>query len=429
MNLDLTTDPALRSWVPVPGESDFPIQNLPLGIFRRPGDEPRLGVAIGESLIDLRALAEGGLLEGIAPRARDVFCAPTLNEFLAAGRLVWRATRERLSGWLREGDRTLHDAGLARAVVERRDATMLLPIAVADYVDFYSSLEHATNLGRILRPTGEPLLPNWRYIPIGYHGRAATVVVDDTPVRRPRGQLKPGDAPPEFEPSRALDFELELAFVTGDGPAPPSGIPVACARDYIFGVALLNDWSARDIQAWEYQPLGPFLGKSFATSLSPWIVSLDALEPFRVAGPLQEPPALPHLATDGPEAFDIALEVTLSSQAMRAANVAAQTICRTNFRSMYWNMSQQLAHVSSNGARVRAGDLYGSGTISGDDPGSYGSMIELTWRGARPLALADGTTRAFLNDGDEVVMRGWCAAPGCARIGLGEVRGRIEPSR
>jgi fumarylacetoacetase len=429
VSLDATTDPALRSWVSVPAGSDFPIQNLPFGVFRRGGDERRLCVAIGDALVDLRALAEAGLFEGVVPRARDVFCAPALNAFMSAGRSAWRATRERLSNWLREGDRTLHDAGLARAVVQRRDVTLVLPITVADYVDFYSSLEHATNLGKILRPGAEPLLPNWRYIPIGYHGRAATVVVGETPVTRPRGQLKPGEAPPEFAPSRALDFELELAFVTGDGPPPPLAIPAGRAREYIFGAALLNDWSARDIQAWEYQPLGPFLGKSFATSLSPWIVSLDALEPFRVAGPMQEPPALPHLATHEREALDISLEVTLSSEAMRARGVAAQTICRTNFRSMYWNMSQQLAHVSSNGARVRAGDLYGSGTISGSEPGSYGSMIELTWRGARPLALADGTARAFLDDGDEVVMRASCSAPGCARIGFGEVRGRIEPSR
>jgi fumarylacetoacetase len=303
-----------------------------------------------------------------------------------------------------------------------------LPFAVADYVDFYSSLEHATNLGKILRPGGEPLLPNWRYLPIGYHGRAGTVIPSGIPVVRPRGQLKPADALPVYAPTRSLDFELELGFVTGDGPAPPQPIVPARARDYIFGVALLNDWSARDIQAWEYQPLGPFLAKSFATSLSSWIVTLDALEPFRVAGPLQDPPPLAHLATSEAEAYDIALEVTLGSEKMRANGTHAQTIARTNFRAMYWSMAQQLAHVSSNGASVRAGDLFGSGTISGSAPESYGSMIELTWRGAHPLGLADGSTRAFLEDGDEVVIRGWCEAPGRSRIGFGDVRARIEPS-
>jgi fumarylacetoacetase len=429
LKADPTTDPALRSWVGVSGESDFPIQNLPYGAFRLGAGEIRLCVAIGDMALDLHALAQAGLLDAVAPNARELFCAPVLNPLLATGARTWRAARERLSQLLRAGDRTLQDAGARDALRERAGLTLALPLAVADYVDFYSSLEHATNLGKILRPTGEALLPNWRSLPIGYHGRAATVVASGTPVVRPSGQMKAADSPPEFAPTRALDFELELAFVTGDGPEPPRGIAATKARDTIFGVALLNDWSARDIQAWEYQPLGPFLGKSFATSLSPWIVSLDALESFRVAGPAQEPPPLPYLATAEPEAYDIALEVTLQSAAMRERQLAPQAICRTNFRGMYWSMAQQLAHVSSNGARVRAGDLYGSGTISGSEPGSYGSMIELTWRGARPLELADGTSRGFLHDGDEVVMRGSCEENGRVRIGFGELSGRIEPAR
>jgi len=423
-----TTDPALRSWVAVPTGSDFPIQNLPFGAFRRGHDEPRLCVAIGDAMLDLNAIAGAGLLDDVTPDASRLFCAPVLNPLLGAGRETWRAARVRISQLLRAGDRTLHDAGLSSAMVEREGVALELPFAVADYVDFYSSLEHATNLGKILRPGGEPLLPNWRYLPIGYHGRAGTVIPSGIPVVRPRGQLKPADALPVYAPTRSLDFELELGFVTGDGPAPPQPIVPARARDYIFGVALLNDWSARDIQAWEYQPLGPFLAKSFATSLSSWIVTLDALEPFRVAGPLQDPPPLAHLATSEAEAYDIALEVTLGSEKMRANGTHAQTIARTNFRAMYWSMAQQLAHVSSNGASVRAGDLFGSGTISGSAPESYGSMIELTWRGAHPLGLADGSTRAFLEDGDEVVIRGWCEAPGRSRIGFGDVRARIEPS-
>jgi fumarylacetoacetase len=429
VKLDPTTDPALRSWVPVPAGSDFPIQNLPYGAFRDGPGEVRLCVAIGDAVLDLRAVAEAGLLDDVAPNARDLFCAARLNPLLGAGRRTWRAARERLSQLLRAGDRTFEDAGATQALRERNAVSLVLPFAVADYVDFYSSLEHATNLGKILRPTGEPLLPNWRYLPIGYHGRAASVVASGTPVFRPHGQLKAADAPPEFAPTRALDFELELAFITGEGPQPPRSIAVTEARDRIFGAALLNDWSARDIQAWEYQPLGPFLGKSFATSLSPWVVTLDALEPFRVAGPAQDPPPLPYLATTEPEGYDIALEVTLQSPAMRERQLEPQMICRTNFRAMYWSMAQQLAHASSNGALVRAGDLYASGTISGSDLGSYGSMIELTWRGARPLELTDGTTRAFLSDGDEVVMRGWCSAPERARIGFGDVRGRVEQSR
>ena len=429
MKADPTTDPALHSFVPVAAASDFPIQNLPYGAFRSGSGDVRLCVAIGDCVLDLNAAARAGLLDPIAPNALDLFCAPNLNPLLAAGHRTWRRTRERLSMLLRAGEGTLREAGATDALRERAGLSFVLPVAVADYVDFYSSLEHATNVGKILRPGAEPLLPNWRHVPIGYHGRAATVVASGTPVVRPWGQRKGTEGTPEFGPTGSLDFELELAFVTGDGPEPPNGIAAAEARDAIFGVALLNDWSARDIQAWEYQPLGPFLGKSFATSLSPWIVSLDAIEPFRVAGPVQVPPPLPYLATTGPEAYDIALEVTLQSATMRDRGIAPQTISRTNFRGMYWSMAQQLAHASSNGARVRAGDLYGSGTISGSDPGTYGSMLELTWRGARPLALADGTQRAFLNDGDEVVMRGSCAAPGHAHLGFGELQGRIEPAR
>jgi fumarylacetoacetase len=415
---DATTDPGLRSWLPVADGSDFPIQNLPFGAFVRAGEsKARLGVALGDKIVDLRSLARAGLLDGVLPDALEVFSQPDLNAFLGRGRVAWRALRTRLSCLLSVGLAEMQAAALAeRALVAQSDVQMRLPLRVGDYVDFYSSLEHATNLGKILRPGGEPLLPNWRWIPIGYHGRANTIVVSGTPVTRPHGQRKAAEATgPDFGPSRMLDFELELAFVTGDGPPQGTPLPAARAADHIFGVALLNDWSARDLQAWEYQPLGPFLGKSFATSLAPWIVTMDALEPFRVRGPAQEPAPLPYLALEGPQNYDIALEVDLGPH----------RIARTNFRDMYWSMPQQLAHLASNGARVAAGDLNASGTISGSAPSSYGSLIELTWRGTKPLELPDGTKRGFLEDGDCVTMRGWCERSGAVRIGLGAVTGHV----
>ncbi len=429
MSFDATTDPALRSWVPVEAGSDFPVQNLPFGAFAREADAPRLGVAIGESVLDLRVLAEAGLFDSVFPGAREALAAPNLNPLLAAGRPAWAALRARLSALLRAGDATVRDAGVAeRALVPRDAVRLLLPVEVGDYIDFFSSLQHAVNCGHIFRPGAEPLAPNWRYLPIGYHGRTATIVANGTPVVRPRGQTKPGEAPPAFGPSAALDFELELAFVTGAGPQPPATVPAARARDYIFGVALMNDWSARDIQGWESQPLGPFLGKSFATTLGPWIVTLDALEPYRQAGPAQEPPPLAYLATPEAEGYDIGLEIALQSAAMREHGLAETILARTNFKAMYWSMAQQLAHATSNGARVRAGDLFGSGTISGDAPDSFGSMLELAWRGARPVPLGDGTARAFIEDGDDVVMRGAAVRPGYARVGFGELRGRVLPA-
>ena len=429
MSFDATTDPALRSWVPVDADSDFPLQNLPLGAFVRDGDAPHLGSAIGALVVDLHVLAREGAFDGAFPNARAALSAENLNALLAAGRPAWRALRARLSALLRAGDTTLHEAGLVdRALVAQDVVRPVLPVAVGDYVDFYSSLQHAINVGKIFRPDADPLPPNWRYLPIGYHGRTATIVPTGSPVVRPSGQTKTGDAPPVFGPSRALDFELELAFVTGDGPEPPASISTADARERIFGVALMSDWSARDIQAWEYQPLGPFLAKSFATTLGPWIVTLDALEPYRVAGPVQEPPALAHLRTSEPEGYDIAFEIALRTAAMRERGAAATVVARTNFRAMYWTMAQQLAHATSNGARVRAGDVFGSGTISGDAPDSYGSMLELAWRGARPLALGDGAVRTFLEDGDEVVMHGAAVRDGLARVGLGELRGRVVPA-
>jgi fumarylacetoacetase len=430
VNFDATTDPALHSWVPVAPGSDFPIQNLPYGAFVRAGHAPRLGIAIGASVLDLHALASAGTFDDLFPGAGEVLAAESLNPLLGCGRSAWRLVRERVSSLLGSADRRLHDAGLAeRALVPRDEVTLVLPVAPGDYVDFFSSLQHATNAGRILRPGAvDPLPPNWRYLPIGYHGRTATIVAAGTPIVRPRGQRERPGGPPTFGPSEALDFELELAFVTGAGPEPPDGIAAPRARERIFGVALMNDWSARDIQAWETVPLGPFLGKSFATSLGPWIVTLDALEPYRVDGPPQDPPALPHLATSEAESYDIGFTVSLRSAGMRARCEAPTVISRSNFGPMYWSMAQQLAHATSNGARVRAGDLFGSGTISNDAPDSFGSMLELTWRGSRPLTLGDGSPRAFLDDGDELVMHGASAREGAARVGFGELRGEIVPA-
>jgi fumarylacetoacetase len=427
MSADATTDPASVSWIPVGDSSDFPVQNLPYGAFVAHGGT-HLGVAIGDRILDLYALAQAGLCDDVCER--ELLTAPVLNPLLAAGRDSWTALRERLSSLLRQdGDPALRQANVEALFVARNDVHMRLPMEIGDYVDFYSSLEHATNLGKIFRPDAEPLLANWRWLPVGYHGRAATVVIDGTPVTRPCGQRKPPDvATPTFGPSTMLDIELEVGFVTG--PANRLGRPIATsqARDSIFGLVLLNDWSARDIQAWEYQPLGPFLGKSFATTVSPWVVTLDALEPFATQGPVQEPEPLAYLRTADRWAYDIALEVSLASQQMREGRVDPVTLSRTNFKLMYWNMAQQLAHATANGAIARPGDLFGSGTISGPTPDSLGSLIELTWRGTRPLGLPGGETRAFLADGDEVTISGRCQSSGARTIGFGQARGTIVPA-
>jgi fumarylacetoacetase len=423
-------DPELRSWLPASKTGDFPIQNLPYGVFRVAG-EARPGVAIGDDVLDLRAVAAAGLLSPAVADAESLFAEGSLNELAGRGRLTWHALRARLSALLAAGNRELLDAGIAESAIVRQNAVeLLLPVQIGDYVDFYSSLEHASNLGKILRPGSEPLLPNWRYLPVGYHGRSGTVVVSGTPVVRPTGQRKgTGAEAPDFGPSRMLDFELEMGFVTANGSALGAPVSIERARDLIFGLVLVNDWSARDIQAWEYQPLGPFLGKSFATSISPWIVSLEALEAYRVPGPAQEPKPFAYLQDAEPRSFDVALEVELASDAMLRAGTPPQRISHGNMRGLYWSVAQQLAHLTSNGATIRAGDLCASGTISGADPASYGSMIELTWRGAHPLTLADGSTRSFLEDGDRVVMRASCGPSGAhPRIGFGEVTGSVVPA-
>jgi fumarylacetoacetase len=438
-DLQATLDPSRKSWVESANDStnDFSIQNLPFGVFSdRRNDARRVGVAIGDQIVDLAALQAAGLLtlssSSASPSSsssfskNDVFARDTLNDFIALGRDAWRSVRVQLSGLLARDTATLRDNSAIRAnvLVRQDDAKLYLPVHIPGYTDFYSSKEHATNVGSMFRDPKNALLPNWSEMPIGYNGRASSVVVSGTPVRRPNGQLKlPDQERPVFGACRKLDIELETGFVIGAGNA--LGEPVACvdAEAHIFGMVLLNDWSARDIQQWEYVPLGPFNAKTFATTISPWIVTLDALEPFRVAQPVQEPQPLAYLRHEGEHAFDITLEVTLRPQHAKQAS----TIARTNFRHMYWTMAQQLAHHTVSGCNTRVGDLMGSGTISGPTDDSFGSLLELTWNGKKPLELSEGGTRSFIEDGDELTLAGWCQGDGY-RVGFGLCAGEILPA-
>jgi fumarylacetoacetase len=433
-DLQATLDTSRKSWIEAANDPacDFSIQNLPFGIFSDARNSaPRVGVAIGDSIVDLAVLQASGLLRlpgasTSAAASEPVFSRDTLNDFIALGRDVWRTVRIQLSDLLSRENATLRDDAVLRerALVPQAGATLHLPVQIPGYTDFYSSKEHATNVGSMFRDPKNALLPNWSEMPIGYNGRASSVVVSGTPVRRPRGQLKlPDQERPVFGACRKLDIELETGFIVGRGNA--LGEPIACAdaEAHIFGMVLLNDWSARDIQQWEYVPLGPFNAKSFATTLSPWIVTLDALEPFRVAQPVQEPQPLEYLRHDGAHAFDIALEVKLRPQRAQQAT----TIARTNFRHMYWTMAQQLAHHTVSGCNTRVGDLMGSGTISGPAEDSYGSLLELTWNGKNPLELKEGGTRVFIEDGDELTLGGWCQGEGY-RVGFGACSGEILPA-
>ncbi|RMF61864.1 MAG: fumarylacetoacetase [Bacteroidetes bacterium] len=423
---DATTDPTLRSFIDVAPESHFPIQNLPYGVFRpHPKAAPRIGVAIGDHVLDLSVLEAAGLFDHPALRARHPFSEPALNAFMAMGPDVWHAARARISHLLRADTPTLRDDAdlLEQALHPRHDVELLLPAHIGDYTDFYSSKEHATNVGTMFRGKENALMPNWVHLPVAYHGRASSVIVSGVDVRRPCGQTKPDDGPPRFGPTRLLDFELEVGFFVGPGNRLGEPIDVRRAADHIFGFVLVNDWSARDIQKWEYVPLGPFLGKNFATTISPWVVPMAALEPFRCAGPPQDPEPLPYLRSEPDRAYNIHLEVALQAEPMETPH----TICRSNFRYLYWNVCQQLAHHTVNGCNVRPGDLMASGTISGPTEDSYGSLLELTWRGTRPLHLPGGLTRTFLADGDRVVMTGWAQGRGY-RIGFGEAVARILPA-
>ena len=418
-------DPNLTSFIQVSADSHFPIQNLPFGVFCTNANQaPRVGVAIGDQVLDLAVLEEAGLLKPSA--SHPVFNRASLNAFIALGQVVWSATRGAISHLLRADNPLLRDdtALRSKAFCAMRDAQMLLPIEIPGYTDFYSSKEHATNVGCMFRDPKNALLPNWLHIPIGYNGRASSVVVSGTPVRRPVGQIKLPDADaPIFGACRKLDFELETAFIVGLGNALGESISIDAASSHIFGMVLLNDWSARDLQQWEYVPLGPFNSKTFATSISPWVVTMEALEPFRVESPKQEPTPLPYLRQSAKNGVDITLEV-----GMRPAGAAqGTTISRTNFKDMYWTMAQQLAHHTVSGCNTQVGDLMGSGTVSGATSDSFGSLLELTWNGQRPLKLTGDVERTFIADGDEITMTGWCQGNGY-RVGFGEVSGVVLPA-
>jgi fumarylacetoacetase len=436
-----TNDPSLVSWVASAHDAntDFPIQNLPFGVFRRAGTDemPRVGVAIGTQILDVGAVLSEGLLDELRESPVALACAaPALNPLLALGRPHWSALRRQVSRVLRAGgspSRYDRDRA-ARILVPMAEAELFVPSEIGDYTDFYASVDHATNVGRLFRPDS-PLLPNYKWVPIGYHGRASSVVPSGLPVRRPMGQRKgPGDEVPSFGPSRSLDYEVELGAFVGPGNALGSRIQIEEAEGHVFGLSLLNDWSARDLQSWEYQPLGPFLAKSFATTVSPWVVTLDALEPFRVpaaARPAGDPAPLPYLTSTVDQArggFAITVEAWIASARMRARGDAPVRLSRGSFADMYWTVAQLLTHHASNGCNLRPGDLLGSGTISGPRPEARGCLLELTSRGAEPVTLPDGETRAFLEDGDELLLRAYCEREGAVRIGFGECRGIVLPA-
>jgi len=414
-------DPRLKSWVEVPKGSDFPIQNLPFGIFKTRYLNPVAGIAIGNHVLDLVYLHENGFLDKL-DLPQGIFNQKYLNDFLALGRKKGREVRERISELLRHDNDELKSNKSASeiALIPMSEVQMCMPVRIPNYTDFYSSEEHATNVGSMFRDPKNALLPNWKHLPVGYHGRASSIVVSGTPIHRPKGQVKPPDAElPVFCPSQKLDFELEVAFITCTETKLGSHITTKETEENIFGLVLFNDWSARDIQSWEYVPLGPFLAKNFASTISPWIVTLDALEPFRTKGPEQVPHVLPYLAFEGDKNFDISLEVFIQPEKSQPT-----TVCRSNFKYMYWNMAQQLAHHTVNGCNIQVGDLYASGTISGPSPGSYGSMLELSWNGQRPLHLVDGSERKFLLDGDSVIIKGHAEKDGI-RVGFGDCSGKI----
>lgn len=415
----------LVCWLPLPTETDFTLYNLPFGIFQAEGQAPRVGVALGDWVIDMAAMAQLGYFQEVDILAFKVFSAPTLNEFIRGGKSAWDGVRRVLQSQFSDSDSELSKNPIhqQRILLKQSQVQMRLPLEIGDYTDFYSSEQHAYNVGCMFRDPANALLPNWKHLPVGYHGRASSIVVSGTPLRRPMGQIKPADAPkPLFSESRQLDFELEMAFVVGSDTPLGCRISAAEAEEHIFGFVLFNDWSARDIQAWEYVPLGPFLGKNFGSSVSPWVVPLAALEPFRVKGERQDPPVLPYLRVDGNKHFDINLEVFIQPEGGVETKVS-----RSNYKYLYWSINQQLAHHTVNGCNIRVGDLYASGTISGKSPDSYGSMLELAWKGTKPLTLVDGGQRSFIHDGDTVIMRGY-AQKDHIRVGFGEVRTLILPA-
>lgn len=417
-----TNDFSVKSWVETPTNTDFPLQNLPFGVVSING-ATKNATRIGDFAIDLDALHTKGLLTGIN-LPEGIFNADTLNAFIKLGKSTWSALRARLFDLFSEGNSEIAEADKASILFPLAKVEELLPVFVGDYTDFYSSKEHATNVGTMFRDPNNALLPNWLHIPVGYHGRSSSIITTGKAVHRPLGQTKPNEEePPVFGPSRLVDFELEMAFITSEGKSLGQRISTAEAEDYIFGLVVFNDWSARDIQKWEYVPLGPFLAKNFASSISPWIVTLEALEPFRCAGPDQsEPKVLPYLEFDGDKSYDINLQAGIEPE-----NGEETVVSISNFKYMYWSMVQQLAHHTVNGCNINAGDMMGSGTISGPTPESYGSMLEIAWRGTKPVPMKDGSERKFINDNDTVIMRGYCEKDG-NRLGFGEVRTKLLPA-
>ncbi len=419
-------NPSLKTWIEVAKESDFPIQNIPFGIFAPEGKTPRPASRIGDTVIDLSALCDNGFFDDLEIDNYGVFYSPVLNDFIELGKPIWSAVRNRISEIFSLNNKELLNNEVAKKSIlygiDKVD--MLLPVEIGDYTDFYSSIEHATNVGIMFRDPENALLPNWKHIPVGYHGRSSSIVVSGTNIHRPMGQTKADDAlAPTFGPSRLVDFELETAFITGKNSKLGEHITVDQTEDYIFGMVLFNDLSARDIQKWEYVPLGPFLSKSFGSVISPWIVTMEALEPFMVDGPKQDPAVLPYLDFEGKKNIDISLQVSLTPE-----DGEDTIICNSNFKYMYWNMNQQLAHHTINGCNINIGDMYGSGTISGPTPDSYGSMLELSWKGTKPIKLKDGTERKFIQDNDTITMRG-SATNGDLRIGFGECTTKILPAK
>lgn len=409
------------SWIPIPEDSDFTLANLPYGAYIRDDGSHGLGVRIGDHIVDLEHLMKSGLIADL-DLPEDIFHQPYLNDFIALGRDCWHALRMRLINLLSEDTSPLRPR--ADEILLAIDSVqMRLPIQIGDYTDFYSSIEHATNVGKMFRDPDNALLPNWKHLPVGYHGRASSIFISGQNFHRPCGQTKAADAiMPSFGPSRRLDFELEMAFIIGRDSSPGHRISTGEVEDYVFGMVLFNDWSARDIQQWEYVPLGPFLGKNFASTISPWIVTLEALAPYKVAGPIQDPAVLPYLRYEGEHTYNVHLEVGLTP------NGGDETILtRSNYRYMYWNIAQQLAHHTVNGCNVRVGDMMASGTISGESPDTYGSMLELSWAGKRPIILQDGSERTFVEDGDRITMRGY-AGSGANRVGFGEATAVLLPA-
>ncbi len=416
-------NPRIRSWLEVPENSDFPIQNIPFGVFKYKNQSPRVCTRIGDQVIDLAKVNDLGFFADLKI-PKSVFRNEYINDFMALGKKVTGAVRDRISDLFNKRIKKWNSREMAEHLLYPiEEVKMLLPVKAGDYTDFYSSMEHAKNVGSMFRDPKNALLPNWKHLPVGYHGRASSIVVSGTPIHRPKGQQMPADAKkPVFGPCKLMDFELELGFVIGKSNPLGQNVSTSEAEDYIFGMVLFNDWSARDIQKWEYVPLGPFLAKNFASTISPWVVTMEALDPFRVKGPRQSPKVLPYLEYKGEKNYDIQLEVQIQPEGS-----IGKTVSVSNFKYMYWNMCQQLAHHTISGCNMNVGDICASGTISGKTKSSYGSMLEITWRGTKPVKMADGTERKFINDHDTVIMKGWCEKDG-VRIGFGEAVGQVLPA-